>query len=107
MILGDHVAVMTSPFLSRSQSFFLGNDLGVSEVFQGNGLGRAFGDADAATLARGRVNVGRVDGVLSKTFAKRGTSANNLTGRLVVADATEGRDSWPGIMASGGCRASG
>ena len=43
-----------------------------------------------------------IDGVLSKTFAKRGTSANNLTGRLVVADATEGRDSWPGIMASGG-----
>lgn len=37
-----------------------------------------------------------LNGVLSETFANRGTSANNLTGRLVLADAPQGRDSWPG-----------
>ena len=37
-----------------------------------------------------------IDGVLSKAFAGRGTSTNNLTGRLVVADGAEGRSSWPG-----------
>jgi len=37
-----------------------------------------------------------LNGVLSETFAKRGTSANNLTGYLVLGDAPQGRDSWPG-----------
>jgi len=37
-----------------------------------------------------------MDGVLKRAFARRGTSTNNLTGRLVVADAAEGRSSWPG-----------
>lgn len=37
-----------------------------------------------------------IDGVLKKAFARRGTSTNNLTGRLVVADGAEGRSSWPG-----------
>jgi VanZ family protein len=37
-----------------------------------------------------------LNGTLSETFAKRGTSTNQLTGRLVVADAPQGRDSWPG-----------
>lgn len=37
-----------------------------------------------------------LNGKLSETFAKRGTSTNNLTGRFIVADAPQGRDSWPG-----------
>ena len=37
-----------------------------------------------------------LNGVLGASFAKRGKSTNNLTGRLVLADAPQGRDSWPG-----------
>jgi VanZ family protein len=37
-----------------------------------------------------------LNGKLSETFAKRGTSTNQLTGRLVIGDAPQGRDSWPG-----------
>lgn len=37
-----------------------------------------------------------LNGILRESFAKRGKSTNNLTGRLVLADAPQGRDSWPG-----------
>ena len=37
-----------------------------------------------------------INGMLSRTYARLGESTNNLTGRLVVADAAEGRSSWPG-----------
>ncbi len=42
-----------------------------------------------------------LNGTLSETFAKRGTSTNQLTGRLVVAHAPQGRDSWPGDTGAG------
>ncbi|MGA8151681.1 MAG: VanZ family protein [Terriglobales bacterium] len=37
-----------------------------------------------------------LDGVLGEMFSARGTSANNLTGRLVVANSPQANDSWPG-----------
>ena len=37
-----------------------------------------------------------LDGVLGEAFATLGTSANNLTGRLVLANSPQANDSWPG-----------
>jgi VanZ family protein len=37
-----------------------------------------------------------LNGILSESFANRGKSTNNLTGLLVVGDAPQGRDCWPG-----------
>ena len=37
-----------------------------------------------------------IDGNLSRVFARRGISTNNLSGHLIVGDGAEGRSSWPG-----------
>jgi VanZ family protein len=37
-----------------------------------------------------------LNGARTGNFAKRGRSANNLSGRLVLADSPQGRDGWPG-----------
>jgi len=47
------------------------------------------------TMSGDRVQI-YLDGVLKETFASRGSSANNLTGRLVVANASRDNDSWQG-----------
>ena len=37
-----------------------------------------------------------LDGLLKEKFQNKGTSINNLTGRMVVGNSTEVSDSWPG-----------
>ncbi len=74
------------------------DDKGVTRV-EWLAVSKAFREATSVLVT---VTLGKkgtaiyLDGVIAETFASRGRSTNNLTGRLVVANSPAINDSWPG-----------